>query len=81
VAARILEDLQVQSVRLLTNNPSKIEHLIQLGVQVEERVPLESQVNAENASYLLTKVQRMDHLLNLGAIPVQIPQPKENGFD
>jgi len=81
VAARILEDLRVQSVRLLTNNPSKIEHLVQLGVQVEERLPLESQVHAENASYLLTKVQRMDHLLNLGAFPVQIPQPKENGFD
>jgi 3,4-dihydroxy 2-butanone 4-phosphate synthase/GTP cyclohydrolase II len=67
VAARMLEDLDVRSIRLLTNNPSKIENLSELGVVVNERIPVESTINADNAFYLLTKVQRMDHLLDLGA--------------
>jgi GTP cyclohydrolase II len=78
VAALILKDLDVRSVRLLTNNPSKIHHLTELGLTVEERVPLESTVNPDNASYLITKVLRMDHLLNLDAIPVTVPQ-RQNG--
>lgn len=73
VAARMLADLGVRSIRLLTNNPSKIERLSELGVVVKERVPVESTVNADNAFYLLTKVQRMDHLLDLGAY-IDLPQ-------
>jgi GTP cyclohydrolase II len=74
VAARILEDLGIQSVRLLTNNPSKISHLLQLGVQVSERVPVEAAIYADNASYLFTKAQRMEHLLNLSGWLVSAPQ-------
>jgi 3,4-dihydroxy 2-butanone 4-phosphate synthase/GTP cyclohydrolase II len=78
VAAQILEDLEVQSVRLLTNNPSKINHLSQLGMPVTCRVPLETAVNAENATYLFTKVQRMNHLLSLS--PFMLTEaPKGNG--
>jgi 3,4-dihydroxy 2-butanone 4-phosphate synthase/GTP cyclohydrolase II len=73
VAARILEDLGVQSIKLMTNNPGKLARLQELGVEVTERIPLESQVNAENAGYLLTKAQRMHHLLNLGGIPAFVP--------
>jgi len=73
-AARILEDLNVDSIRLLTNNPSKINHLVNLGVQVNERVPVEATVYADNAYYLFTKVQRMDHLLNLGSWPISTPR-------
>ena len=76
VAARILEDLEVQSVRLITNNPGKITHLQELGVKISERVSIDSTVTSENAGYLLTKVQRMNHLLRLGAIPVSLPQPQ-----
>jgi GTP cyclohydrolase II len=75
IAARILEDLKVCSIRLLTNNPSKINHLRDLGVTVVERVQLDPSVNAENLAYLLTKVQRMDHMFNLGPIPIQIHLP------
>src|SRR6266511_3834033 len=64
-AALILHDLGVRSVRLLTNNPLKIESLQQAGVAVSMRLPLHPRVTAENASYLRTKVQRMRHLLNL----------------
>lgn len=71
VAARILEDLGVKSISLLTNNPDKIEHLSKLGIRVKERVELEPVVYADNFNYLLTKVQRMNHLLNLD--PVSLP--------
>jgi 3,4-dihydroxy 2-butanone 4-phosphate synthase/GTP cyclohydrolase II len=66
-AVGILADLQVQSVRLLTNNPSKIEHLREQGIDVVERVPLEPSIVPENAAYLETKVRRMRHLLRLPA--------------
>jgi GTP cyclohydrolase II len=70
IAARILEDLGVRSVRLLTNNPGKITRLEELGIPVVERVPLESTIYADNAYYLFTKAQRMNHLLNLAIVPV-----------
>src|SRR5205823_10837506 len=63
-AALMLKDLGVPSIRLLTNNPLKIESL-QAFIPVAARVPLPPQVTAENATYLLTKVQRMSHLLIL----------------
>jgi len=65
IAALILEDLQVRSVRLLTNNPLKIESLRELGVVVERQLPLHPTVNESNFRYLLTKASRMNHLLNL----------------
>jgi GTP cyclohydrolase II len=67
-AARILADLAVRSVRLLTNNPSKIHELQNLGVKVTQRVPLEPTLTQENAEYLVTKARRMNHLLNLNPI-------------
>ena len=67
VAARILEELGVGSVRLLTNNPDKIERLQQAGVPVAARVPLDPTVNPENAAYLFTKISRMNHLFDLDA--------------
>ncbi len=71
-AAAILADLEVRSIRLMTNNPAKLDHLSKLGVSISERVPLQPSVTAENAAYLRTKVQRMQHLLNL--------PPSGNGF-
>jgi GTP cyclohydrolase II len=63
-AARILEDLGVQQVRLLTNNPTKIEQLRELGVDVIERVPIVVEPTPENESYLRTKRTKMGHLLD-----------------
>jgi len=77
IAALILKDLGVRSLRLLTNNPSKIEGLDELGVHVSRRVALPAALNAENAAYLSTKVNRMRHLLNLEATAVT--QPYTNG--
>jgi GTP cyclohydrolase II len=67
VAALILEDLGIRSVQLLTNNPSKIDELTRLGIAVSGRVPVEPRiVTANNREYLLTKVHRMNHLMDLG---------------
>lgn len=71
-AARILEDLGIRSVRLLTNNPAKIQTLSELGIVVSERVAVEPTVHAENANYLFTKVTRMNHMLNLGLFSVPV---------
>lgn len=65
LAALILEDLRVSSVRLITNNPAKISALEAAGITVTERVSLEVAANTDNAGYLLTKAQRMDHFLPL----------------
>jgi len=75
IAARILQELGVRSVRLLTNNPHKIEALQALGVTVTARVPLEAGVTADNAAYLRTKAMRMDHLISLARLP-EIPSPR-----
>ncbi len=65
LAARILEELGVKSIRLMTNNPLKIQALESEGIRVNARFPLEATVNADNEGYLLTKVRRMDHLLKV----------------
>jgi len=67
IAALILKQLGVQSVRLLTNNPMKAEGLEKSGIKVKARVPLQSGVTSENAAYLLTKSQRLRHLLHLNS--------------
>nr|WP_324259290.1 GTP cyclohydrolase II [Cellvibrio fontiphilus] len=63
LAASILDDLGVKSVRLLTNNPEKITALQAEGINVAARVPLIIATNAENQGYMITKAKRMDHLL------------------
>lgn len=77
IAVRILQDLGVTAVQLLTNNPGKIESLERWGIPVVERVPMPPTLTVENAAYLATKVERMRHLMNLnGRSPAPIRQPK-----
>jgi len=64
-AAAILLDLGIRSIRLMTNNPTKIDQLAQLGIAIDERLPLTSTVTQDNAAYLATKIERMRHLLTL----------------
>ncbi len=64
-AAAILADLGIGRVRLLTNNPAKVEGLEARGIEVMERVPLEIAPNPGNAAYLATKRSRLGHLLEL----------------
>jgi 3,4-dihydroxy 2-butanone 4-phosphate synthase / GTP cyclohydrolase II len=62
VDAQILHDLKVSSVRLITNNPDKIEQLQIFGVDVRERVPLWVGENSHNSFYLRTKERKLGHL-------------------
>jgi len=50
---------------LMTNNPRKIIGLEGYGIEVVERVPIETKPNKENVEYLRTKAQKMGHLLSL----------------
>jgi 3,4-dihydroxy 2-butanone 4-phosphate synthase/GTP cyclohydrolase II len=63
-AAAVLRQLDVTSVRLLTNSPHKLASLAELGIDVVERVPLELTPNDHNRGYLATKRARMGHLLS-----------------
>ncbi|GIW44623.1 MAG: riboflavin biosynthesis protein RibBA [Candidatus Binatia bacterium] len=64
MTAQILRDLGVRRVRLLTNNPRKIQGLEHYGIEVVERVPLEVVPHKGNLQYLRTKRQKMGHLLS-----------------
>jgi 3,4-dihydroxy 2-butanone 4-phosphate synthase/GTP cyclohydrolase II len=63
-AARILENLGIRSIALITNNPNKIEALNSMGMKISRRIPLIPTVNPENLRYLSTKAERMRHLLD-----------------
>ncbi len=61
-AAAVLHDLGLTSIRLLTNNPAKVEGLRASGIEVVERVPHHVGGNPHNERYRNTKVERMGHL-------------------
>ncbi len=63
VAAEIIQDLKIKSLRLLTNNPAKVDGLRRNGIVVNERVPLVIPPEADNAFYLQTKKERLGHIL------------------
>ncbi|MEI5008925.1 GTP cyclohydrolase II [Streptomyces sp. NPDC087659] len=63
VAADMLHDLGVRSVRLMSNNPLKRDALLRHGIEVSEQVPLLTQPREENIFYLRAKRERMGHLL------------------
>lgn len=65
IAALILGCLQVNSIRLITNNPQKIDEMTKLGVRVNARIAIETHIHDDNVDYLKTKVERMRHLLNV----------------
>jgi len=61
IGAQILTDLGVRSVRLLTNNPTKVVAMSGFGVEIIERVGLPVHSTPENTDYLMTKRDRMGH--------------------
>ena len=65
VGAQILASLGVKKMRLMTNNPRKMVGLEGYGLEVVGRVPLETEPRPENMRYLVTKCQKLGHLLNL----------------
>ena len=63
VCADIFDLLGVKKIRLLTNNPEKIETMKQAGINVVERVPLNVGENRYNTAYLDTKAKKMGHFI------------------
>jgi 3,4-dihydroxy 2-butanone 4-phosphate synthase/GTP cyclohydrolase II len=64
IGAQILADLGIKKLRLMTNNPRKIKGLEGYGLEVVERMPLELSPSKTNCRYLMTKKEKLGHLLN-----------------
>jgi GTP cyclohydrolase II len=69
-AARCLDLLGVRSVRLLTNNPNKVEALTRAGIDVERTVPLQTSPHVRNVEYLQAKEARLGHVAPAG-VPLE----------
>jgi 3,4-dihydroxy 2-butanone 4-phosphate synthase/GTP cyclohydrolase II len=67
IGAQILRNLGVKKMRLLTNNPKKIVGLEGYGLEVVQRVPIETTPNARNRAYLVTKRDKLGHLLTFAS--------------
>jgi GTP cyclohydrolase II len=63
-SADTLKLLGVRRVRLLSNNPDKVEQLERAGIQVLERVPCQPRVSRRSRAYLRTKKDKLGHLLD-----------------
>jgi GNAT superfamily N-acetyltransferase len=78
VAVRMLQVLGCTRVRLLTNNPAKLDGLSQAGIDVSVRVPLQGPINSDNRRYLTAKATRaghkLDHLLGVVAEASESPR-------
>lgn len=65
IAIEMLRIMEIKKIRLLTNNPEKIEAFDHSAVEVVSRVPLIIEPQEENINYLKTKQRQMGHLFNL----------------
>lgn len=65
-AAGVLREMGIRSVRLLTNNPAKVQGLIGAGIPVTEVVPIPTTPHLRNVTYLSTKERRMEHVQPTG---------------
>jgi GTP cyclohydrolase II len=80
VAVRMLQLLGCTRVRLLTNNPAKLDGLSHAGIDVSGRVPLQGPINSHNRRYLAAKAARAGHKLDhiLGALTEPEDEPRES---
>jgi GTP cyclohydrolase II len=67
-AAEILADLELSGIRLMTNNPRKVEKLVELGVDICDRIPVLVGTNPHSQGYLDAKEARMGHVLDLSGL-------------
>jgi len=71
----MLEQFKVRAIRLMTNNPRKIDALTKLGFEVSERVPLLVNRNAFNSKYLNTKAAKLGHMMT--PVPEEVAEDGE----
>ncbi|MFS8120285.1 MAG: bifunctional 3,4-dihydroxy-2-butanone-4-phosphate synthase/GTP cyclohydrolase II, partial [Microcoleus sp.] len=82
VGAQMLNDLGVEKIRLITNNPRKIAGLKGYGIEIADRVPLLIEATDYNSIYLATKAEKLGHLLlqtYLVTVAIQWDETKEEG--
>ena len=77
VGAQILVDLGISTMRLLTNNPTKRAGLEGYGLEIVERVPIETEPTGENLRYLQTKREKLGHILDALAAPDEVTGKEE----
>ncbi len=77
IAAQMVEALTVRSIRLMTNNPEKIEQLQRYGIEVSGRIPHTMPPNAHNRFYLETKANRSGHWIDPHGKPHLREQPDD----
>ena len=63
IVSEMANHLQIKAIDLLTNNPKKIVALEKSGLKVNKRIPIKSESNAHNKSYLDTKAKKLGHLM------------------
>ncbi len=64
IATLILKDLGIRRIKLLTNNPEKVNSLVEQGIEIVDRIPIMIEPNIENEAYLQVKRDVMGHLLD-----------------
>ncbi|WP_293148218.1 MULTISPECIES: bifunctional 3,4-dihydroxy-2-butanone-4-phosphate synthase/GTP cyclohydrolase II [unclassified Microcoleus] len=82
VGAQMLNDLGVEKIRLITNNPRKIAGLKGYGIEVVDRVPLLIEATDYNSIYLATKAEKLGHMLlqtYLVTVAIQWNETKSDG--
>ncbi|OJF93760.1 bifunctional 3,4-dihydroxy-2-butanone-4-phosphate synthase/GTP cyclohydrolase II [Alkalibacterium sp. 20] len=62
---QIFDDLGVNRLNLMTNNPLKVATLDKYGMKIEKRIPIQSKINDEDRYYLTTKKEKFGHYLDL----------------
>lgn len=65
VAAKMIEALEIKSISLITNNPTKIKELTDLGINIVDRDRIIVQYTGENKNYMTTKIRKMGHMIDI----------------
>lgn len=65
VVVKILKSMNIKKIRLITNNPKKIEKLEKEGIVITERIIIKTKLNKHNIKYLKIKKEKLHHLINI----------------